>query len=63
MGRQCCCYSNLQYLQSGRKDGEDNALKLMEQCAIDGIGQVLKKFRRDIKEKFFERHESTAAAH
>jgi hypothetical protein len=50
------------YNPNGRT-AEDNALKLVEQCAIDGIGQVLKEFWPDIKAKFFDHHKSPAGGH
>jgi hypothetical protein len=45
--------SNL-YHPDGR-DAMDNVYKLLEQCATDGISQVLKEFWPDIKQKFFHR--------
>jgi hypothetical protein len=50
------------YNRDGRT-AEDNALKLVEQCAIDGIGQVMKEFWPDIKEKFFKSHKSAGTGH
>jgi hypothetical protein len=50
------------YNRDGRT-AQDNALKLIEQCAIDGIGQVLKEFWPDIKEKFFKGHKSSEPGH
>lgn len=46
--------SNL-YHPDGR-DALDNAEKLLEQCATDGISQILKEFWPDIKHKFFHRN-------
>jgi len=43
------------YYPDGRKTG-NNAVKLMEQCGIDRISQVLKEFWPDIKHRFFEHH-------
>jgi hypothetical protein len=45
--------SNL-YHPDGR-DALDNTYKLLEQCATDGISQVLKEFWPDIKQKLFHR--------
>lgn len=42
---------------------EDNATKLVEQCVIDGLSQVLKEFWPDIKQKFLERHKATGSTH
>src|ERR1041385_6718596 len=42
------------YYTDGRTAG-NNALKLVEQCSLDGVAQVLKEFWPDIKQKFFER--------
>jgi hypothetical protein len=42
------------YYPDGRT-ARENALKLVEQCSLDGISQVLKEFWPDIKQKFFER--------
>src|SRR5580692_6062748 len=45
--------SNLYHPDS--RDAMDNTYKLLEQCATDGISQVLKEFWPDIKQKFFHR--------
>jgi hypothetical protein len=45
--------SNLYHPDS--RDALDNTYKLLEQCATDGISQVLKEFWPDIKQKFFHR--------
>ena len=42
------------YYPDGRAAGS-NALKLVEQCSLDGVSQVLKEFWPDIRQKFFER--------
>ena len=42
------------YYSDGRTVG-NNLSKLVEQCALDGVSQVLKEFWPDIKQKFFER--------
>jgi len=46
--------SNL-YHPDGR-DALDNVEKLLEQCATDGISQILKEFWPDIKHKFFHKN-------
>jgi hypothetical protein len=43
------------YYSDDRNAGA-NALKLVEQCGIDGVSQVLKEFWPDIKHKLFEHH-------
>jgi hypothetical protein len=48
------------YYPDRRKAGA-NVGKLLEQCGLDGLSQVLKEFWPDIKKKFFE-HPSTAPA-
>jgi hypothetical protein len=45
--------SNL-YHPDGR-DAMDNTYKLLEQCATDGVSQILKEFWPDIKQKLFHR--------
>jgi hypothetical protein len=45
--------SNL-YHPDGR-DALDNVEKLFEQCATDGISQILKEFWPDIKHKLFHK--------
>jgi hypothetical protein len=50
------------YNRDGRT-AQDNALKLVEQCAIDGIGQVMKEFWPDIKEKFFDKKKASGSDH
>jgi hypothetical protein len=45
--------SNLYHPDS--RDALDNTYKLLEQCATDGISQVLKEFWPDIKQKFFHK--------
>ena len=35
------------------RDWKDNTEKLLEQCATDGISQILKEFWPDIKHKLF----------
>jgi hypothetical protein len=42
------------YYSDGRNVGA-NVSKLVEQCGLDAMGQVLKEFWPDIKRKFFER--------
>jgi hypothetical protein len=37
------------------RDWKDNAEKLLEQCATDGISQILKEFWPDIKHKLFHK--------
>jgi hypothetical protein len=49
--------SNL-YHPDGR-DAMDNVYKLLEQCATDGISQVLKEFWPDIKQKMFHHKSPT----
>lgn len=51
--------SNL-YHPDGR-DAMDNVYKLLEQCATDGISQVLKEFWPDIKQKFFHKKSPTGS--
>jgi hypothetical protein len=46
--------SNL-YHPDGR-DWQDNSYKLLEQCATDGISQILKEFWPDIKHKLFHKN-------
>jgi hypothetical protein len=41
------------YYPDGRRAGA-NVGKLVEQCSLDGLGQVLKELWPDIKKKFFE---------
>jgi len=41
------------YYSDGRNVGA-NVGKLMEQCSLDALGQVLKEFWPDIKRKFFD---------
>jgi hypothetical protein len=50
------------YYPDGRMVGA-NVTKLVEQCGIDGISQVLKEFWPDIKHKFFEHTQSGGAGH
>jgi hypothetical protein len=50
------------YYPDGRKAGA-NAAKLVEQCSLDGIAQVLKEFWPDIKQRFFERSQSPNPGH
>jgi len=38
------------------RDALDNVEKLLEQCATDGISQILKEFWPDIKHKFFHKN-------
>jgi hypothetical protein len=38
------------------RDALDNVTKLLEQCATDGISQILKEFWPDIKHKFFHKN-------
>jgi len=38
------------------RDWRDNTEKLLEQCATDGISQILKEFWPDIKHKFFHKN-------
>ena len=38
------------------RDALDNLEKLLEQCATDGISQILKEFWPDIKHKFFHKN-------
>lgn len=38
------------------RDWKDNTGKLLEQCATDGISQILKEFWPDIKHKFFHKN-------
>jgi hypothetical protein len=42
------------YYPDGRTAG-NNVAKLIEQCSLDGLAQVMKEFWPDIKQKFFER--------
>jgi hypothetical protein len=37
------------------RNWSDNATKLLEQCATDGLSQILKEFWPDIKHKFFHK--------
>ena len=46
------------YYSDGRNVGA-NAGKLVEQCGLDALGQVLKEFWPDIKRKFFEHSEAS----
>jgi hypothetical protein len=46
-------FSNL--YQPDQRDFKDNAYTLLEQCATDGISQILKEFWPDIKQKFFHK--------
>jgi len=39
-----------------QRDWKDNSYKLLEQCATDGISQILKEFWPDIKHKFFHKN-------
>ena len=41
--------------QPDQRDWRDNTYALLEQCATDGISQILKEFWPDIKQKFFHR--------
>jgi hypothetical protein len=41
----------------------DNVTKLIEQCGIDALSQVLKEFWPDVKHKLFQRGDATAADH
>jgi hypothetical protein len=50
------------YYPDGRNVGA-NAAKLVEQCSIDGIGQVLKEFWPDIRERFFVRSKGPVPGH
>jgi hypothetical protein len=50
------------YYPDGRTGGA-NVAKLVEQCGIDRLSQVLKEFWPDIKHKFFERTQSAGASH
>ena len=50
------------YYRDGRTAGQ-NAVKLIEQCGLDGIAQVLKEFWPDIKQKFFEHSQSPNPGH
>jgi hypothetical protein len=50
------------YYPDGRTVG-NNAVKLIEQCGLDGIAQVLKEFWPDIKQKFFERSPGPTPGH
>jgi hypothetical protein len=50
------------YYPDGRTAGA-NVGKLLEQCGIDGLSQVLKEFWPDIKHKFFERSEAANSGH
>jgi hypothetical protein len=45
--------SNLYHPDS--RDALDNVYKLLEQCATDGISQILKELWPDIKQKFFHK--------
>ena len=38
-----------------QRDWQDNTYKLLEQCATDGISQILKEFWPDIKHKLFHK--------
>ena len=40
------------------RDWKDNGEKLLEQCATDGISQILKEFWPDIKHKLFHKNQS-----
>jgi hypothetical protein len=50
------------YYPDGRT-AKNNATKLVEQCGIDGISQVLKEFWPDIKHKFFDRGQNSSSGH
>jgi hypothetical protein len=50
------------YYPDGRTAGA-NAAKLVEQCSIDGLGQVLKEFWPDIKQKFFVHSQGPIPGH
>jgi hypothetical protein len=39
-----------------QRDWRDNSYKLLEQCATDGISQILKEFWPDIKHKLFHKN-------
>jgi hypothetical protein len=41
--------------QPDQRDWRDNTYTLLEQCATDGISQILKEFWPDIKQKLFHR--------
>jgi hypothetical protein len=41
--------------QPDQRDWRDNSYALLEQCATDGISQILKEFWPDIKHKLFHR--------
>jgi hypothetical protein len=43
------------FYQPDQRDWRDNTYALLEQCATDGISQILKEFWPDIKQKFFHR--------
>ena len=42
--------------QPDERDALDNVIKLLEQCATDGISQILKEFWPDIKHKLFHKN-------
>jgi hypothetical protein len=50
------------YYPDGRTAGS-NAVKLMEQCSLDGFAQVLKEFWPDVKQKFFEHPKGSNSGH
>jgi hypothetical protein len=50
------------YYPDGRTAGA-NVAKLIEQCGIDGLSQVLKEFWPDIRHKFFERSQAASKGH
>jgi hypothetical protein len=50
------------YYPDGRTAGA-NVVKLVEQCGIDGLSQVLKEFWPDIKQKFFVHSQGPIPGH
>jgi len=44
------------------RNWQDNSYKLLEQCATDGISQILKEFWPDIKQKVFHRKPPAGAS-